>query len=89
MDCVHCKGKGRQNTLNSLMTEHCYECDGTGKDSESETVKDVMYDRMRSFIESWTTLDDDPLDNAIEELMEIAFSTCGISEKERHEDWRP
>jgi RecJ-like exonuclease len=88
MDCVHCGGTGRQETWNSLITKHCYECNGTGKVYEGETVKDVMYNRMISFLESWTTLDDEPLDDAIEELMRIAFDTCKISEKEQNEDWR-
>lgn len=53
-----------------------------------DTVRSVMFMRMRSFLESRTTLCGQDLDDALREGMEIAFSTCGISEKEQDELWK-
>ena len=52
-----------------------------------DTVKSVMYDQMRSILESWTTLDGENLEECLDELMDTAFSVCGISEKGQNEEW--
>jgi hypothetical protein len=52
-----------------------------------DTVKSVMYDQMRSILESWTTLDGENLEECLDELIDTAFSVCGISEKEQNEEW--
>jgi hypothetical protein len=55
-----------------------------------ETVRDVMYERMRGALEDWNSSlaeDKEAFQIALDELVEIAFSTCGISEKEQKEPW--
>jgi hypothetical protein len=69
--------KGRINVISEF---------DDGYDSD-DTVRSVMFQRMRDLFESWTTLDGEDLDKVLKEVIDIAFSTCGISEKEQNEPW--
>lgn len=54
------------------------------------TVRDVMYDRMRGSLQEWCSSlaqDEEAFQTALDEIVEIAFSTSGISEKEQNELW--
>lgn len=53
------------------------------------TVRDVMLDRMLSaVVETCPYIGMDALGNLAIELSDIAFSVCGISDKEQEEAWK-
>ena len=57
-----------------------------GTERRKQTVREVMYERIMDVL-SKENLSMDRIGELTQELADIAFSTCGIPEREQKENW--